>query len=78
MTGLPAETFGLSDRGRVAPGVAADLVAFDAEAVVDVADYDEPVRASRGISWAMQIGSLVVRDGLFLGRRVGVRLRPKR
>jgi N-acyl-D-aspartate/D-glutamate deacylase len=78
MTGLPAETFGLADRGRVAPGMAADLVAFDAAAVVDVADYDEPVRAPRGIAWVMQNGSLVVRDGHFLGRRVGVRLRPKR
>jgi dihydroorotase/N-acyl-D-amino-acid deacylase len=76
MTSLPAATFGLTDRGVVAPGHAADLVAFEPTTVRDVADYDDPVRAPAGISWVMQHGSVVVRDGRYLGPRAGQRLQP--
>jgi N-acyl-D-amino-acid deacylase len=33
LTGQPAEVYGLSDRGRIAPGLAADVVVFDATTV---------------------------------------------
>jgi N-acyl-D-amino-acid deacylase len=77
MTGLPAETFGLADRGVVAPGRAADLVAFDSGTVADGADYDTPTRPPRGIAWVMQNGETVVRAGAYLGRRAGRRLVPQ-
>jgi N-acyl-D-aspartate/D-glutamate deacylase len=77
MTSLPAETFGLADRGVVAPGRAADLVAFDAGTVTDRADYEHSTRAPEGITWVMQNGEVVVRDGTFLGRRAGRRLLPE-
>lgn len=35
MTGASAERFGLADRGRLAPGCAADVVVFDADAISD-------------------------------------------
>lgn len=76
MTGLAAETFGVPERGRVAPGLIADLVALDPAAVTDRATYACPTREPAGISWVMQAGSLVVRDGRWLGRRRGRRLRP--
>jgi N-acyl-D-aspartate/D-glutamate deacylase len=77
MTSLPAETFGLADRGVVAPGRAADLVAFDAGTVTDRADYEHSTRAPEGIAWVIQNGEVVVRDGTFLGRRAGRRLLPE-
>jgi N-acyl-D-amino-acid deacylase len=33
LTGQPAEVYGLTDRGRLAPGLAADVVVFDADEV---------------------------------------------
>ncbi|MGC9668699.1 N-acyl-D-amino-acid deacylase family protein [Planosporangium sp. 12N6] len=75
MTSLPARTFGLADRGIVAPGMAADLVAFDPRTVADRADYRVSTRPPGGVDWVVCNGELVVRDGVYLGRRAGRRLR---
>lgn len=76
MTSLPAATFGLRNRGTVAPGQVADLVCFSPEDVTDLATYDNPAQAPRGITWVMQAGRLVVKDGAYLGQRRGQRLTP--
>ncbi|MGN8000205.1 N-acyl-D-amino-acid deacylase family protein [Sphingomonas sp. 22176] len=49
MTGLPADRFGLTDRGYVRAGRAADLVLFDPERIADRASYDDPVQPAAGI-----------------------------
>ncbi|MGI9093278.1 MAG: N-acyl-D-amino-acid deacylase family protein [Mycobacteriales bacterium] len=76
MTSLPAQTFGLRRRGRVDPGFIADLVAFDPDTVSDVGSYADPVHSPTGISWVMQAGHVVVRDGEWSGLRLGARLTP--
>ncbi|MEU5102446.1 MULTISPECIES: D-aminoacylase [unclassified Streptomyces] len=76
MTGLTAEVFGVPERGRIAPGLVADLVAFDPATVGDTATYQEPRRTPAGIRWVMQSGHVVVRDGRWLGTRRGARLTP--
>lgn len=77
MTALTADTFGVPERGTVAPGLVADLVAFDPGTVVDRATYHDPLVAPAGIAWVMQAGELVVREGRWLGRRRGRRLTPR-
>lgn len=77
MTSRPASAFGLADRGRVAAGAVADLVAFDPERIVDAGDYRDPVRSPAGIAWVMQAGQFAVRDGQWLGTRLGRRLAPR-
>lgn len=76
MTALPAETFRIPDRGVVAAGKMADLVAFDADTVADVCDYRDPVHQPVGIPWVMQAGTAVVVDGTYVGPRRGRRLTP--
>ena len=49
MTGLPAKTFRLSERGLIRPGFFADLVAFDPGAIIDRATYEEPQVPAAGI-----------------------------
>jgi N-acyl-D-amino-acid deacylase len=50
MTGMPAQRFGLADRGFIRMGYAADLVLFDPETIIDTATFDDPIRPSQGIS----------------------------
>jgi N-acyl-D-amino-acid deacylase len=76
MTGLPSQIFRIPDRGRIAPGFVADLVAFEAARVSDDLDYRDPVRRPIGIRWVMQRGEIVVQDGEYLGVRRGMRLHP--
>ena len=76
MTGLPADTFGLHDRGRIAPGHVADLVAFTDNTIADHGDYRDPVHPPSGLAWVMQAGDVVVDSGRWLGVRRGQRLLP--
>lgn len=78
MTGLPAETFGLPDRGVIRPGAVADLTAFDLATVAHHGDYRDPAHPPTGIGWVMQAGRRVVDNGQWLGLRHGRRLHPRR
>lgn len=78
MTGLPARTFGLHDRGVLAEGNVADLVVLDAHAVIDGATYAEPTTPPEGIDLVVQAGQVVVRDGTYRQVRAGRRLTRRR
>ncbi len=63
MTGLTAQRFGLADRGLIAPSMAADLCIFDADTVIDKANFDEPAQASVGMTWVVVNGQVAWREG---------------
>ena len=71
MTGLPAQEFGLKERGLVRPGYHADLVLFDPESVVDRATFDAPTTPAAGIELVLVNGEAVWRDGASTGARPG-------
>ena len=75
MTALPAETLGLRDRGRVAPGLVADLVAFDAARVTDTATYEQPTTLATGIELVLLGGVPAVDGGEVVDARLGRVLR---
>ncbi len=75
MTSLACDRFGLVDRGRIAEGQFADLVAFDPSTVIDQASYDEPQTESAGISLVVVNGRLAYQDGLHTGVGAGRMLR---
>jgi hypothetical protein len=77
MTSLPAAIVGLADRGRIAPGFAADLVVFDPAQVRTRATAVEPLRLAEGFD-AVIVNGRVARSGDTLGTgRHGVVLRPR-
>lgn len=72
ITAMPAEVFGLRDRGRLAPGLAADLVVFDPATIADHPPeevHDLPdggprlVQRASGIVWSFVNGVPLIRDG---------------
>jgi N-acyl-D-amino-acid deacylase len=71
MTGLPAATVGMVDRGLLAPGMVADVVVLDSARVIDHATYEEPARLSEGIVHVLVNGRLALRDGRVTGERAG-------
>ena len=75
MTGLTARNFGLTGRGTLAAGHAADVVVFDAATILDSASYEEPTRAAAGIDAVIVNGAITWRDGRHTGAHRGMVLR---
>lgn len=75
MTSLPASIFGLTDRGVLEEGKAADLVIFDPQTIIDRADYGSPLTPPQGISHVIVNGQLAVSDGQLTANRAGKVLR---
>jgi N-acyl-D-aspartate/D-glutamate deacylase len=60
MTDAPARRFGLTNRGRIAKGYAADIVVFDPERIIDTATYDDPRQEPAGIPYVLVNGRVAV------------------
>ena len=75
MSGFPADRLGLRDRGRIAEGLAADIVVFDPDTVIDHATFDEPQQLSTGVTHLYVNGQAVVSDGAHTGATPGKVLR---
>ena len=85
MTSDPADFFGIKDRGRLAPGLAADVAIFDPATVGSVGRperlYDLPggakrmVMRSQGIEYTVVNGQVTWERGALTGASAGVVLR---
>ena len=75
MTSLAASRVGLMDRGILRPGMKADITVFDANAIRDVATYNDPLRYSVGVKFVFVNGRLVLSDGAITDERPGRALR---
>jgi N-acyl-D-aspartate/D-glutamate deacylase len=72
ITSMPADLFGLSDRGRLTAGLAADVTVFDPRTVADDPPellHDLPgggprlVQRAHGIEWSLVNGQPVIESG---------------
>jgi N-acyl-D-amino-acid deacylase len=71
MTSMPADHFGLRDRGRLAGGAAADVVVLDLERLEDGSTLDDPLNYVRGVDWVLVNGVTVVEGGEHTGALPG-------
>ena len=75
MTAVAANELMQTDRGRLVPGAAADIVVFDAEHVRDRSTFAAPHQTADGIRFVLVSGRLVLEDGKPNGARPGRVLR---
>ena len=75
MTSLPGSVLGLTDRGRVKPGMKADLVVFDPETVADRSTIEAPAAPPVGIAYVVVNGQLALDAGVIMPARAGRVLR---
>ena len=71
---LPAATIGMTDRGLLAIGMAADITVFDPESVIDRATYESPALPSEGVRFVLVNGAVALEDGVATGARKGLPL----
>jgi N-acyl-D-aspartate/D-glutamate deacylase len=78
MTSLPAEVFGLKDRGLLKAGAFADVLIFDPAAVKEASTYAAPHQLAEGITDIIVNGAVARRGGVFTAALAGRVLRPER
>ena len=78
MTAMPATQLGLSDRGTIQVGHAADVVVFDFKTVIDKATFQAPHQYPEGIETVVVNGQAVILEGEHPELRPGRVLRPQR
>jgi N-acyl-D-aspartate/D-glutamate deacylase len=76
MSAIPAARARLLDRGRLAAGMAGDVVVFDADRVADTATFANPFQYPLGISAVVVNGVITVRNGTRPSVGAGQLLRP--
>ena len=78
MTGKSAEVLGLRDRGLLKEDLAADIVIFDPEKVIDKGDYTDPNQYPEGIDYVLVNGKILVEEGEPKPQKAGRVLRYKK
>lgn len=77
-TGLPAQVFGIEDRGLLRAGAFADVLIFDPATIRDTATYDKPHAYAEGIDYLFINGRAAVFRGKATPDRFGRLLLRKR
>jgi N-acyl-D-aspartate/D-glutamate deacylase len=72
---VAANEIGAYDRGKLAPGLAADIVVFDPKTIRDRATFAEPTLASEGIAYVLVNGVVALERGQYTGSKSGRVLR---
>ena len=77
ITSKPAALIGMTDRGLLSEGKAADVTVFDPETIAPRATYQNPVRSAQGVAHVVMEGRLALQDGRQTGLRCGQFLRSR-
>lgn len=78
MTGLPADTIGITDRGKIQDGFKADLLIFDPAEIKENATFENAQQLATGFRYVIVNGQIVKEGEQFSKERAGTILRkPK-
>jgi N-acyl-D-aspartate/D-glutamate deacylase len=76
LTSVPAKRLKLADRGRLAAGMAADVVVFDPATIADAATFANPFQYPVGITAVVVNGRVAIHRGERVAAESGRVLRP--
>jgi N-acyl-D-amino-acid deacylase len=71
LAALPSENLGLARRGRLQPGMFADVVVFDPATIADRATFEKPHAYAVGMRHVFVNGVQVLKDGEHTGKKPG-------
>jgi N-acyl-D-aspartate/D-glutamate deacylase len=71
MTSMNADKIGITDRGRLAGGLSADITIFDQDRVIDRATFEDPHQFPIGIAFVIVNGVVTVDRGEHTGALAG-------
>ena len=71
MTSMPARVYGLKGKGLIWEGMDADICIFNENEIMDQADYTDPMKRAKGLSYVILGGEVVVEDAVFNGTKNG-------
>ena len=78
MTSLPAQVYGLREKGSLRPGHDADICVFDPQTIIDRATYIDPSQRAEGLRWVIVGGKIAAKDSVATGETGGKVLRRVR
>jgi N-acyl-D-amino-acid deacylase len=77
MSGKPAEKFKLKNRGIIKKGNFADVLVFNPKNIEDTATAENPYQYSKGISYVLVNGRIILEEGKYKGGGSGKILKRK-
>ncbi len=77
MTIMPAQRFGLKDRGLIKEGYQADITIFDPATIDEGGSFEDPHHYPVGIPYVIVNGQLEIEEGELTDKRGGVVIRKK-
>ena len=70
-TSLPAEVYGIRNKGLVKEGFDADICIFDETKIIDKADFADCSQRCEGLNYVILGGEIVVQNAVYNGKRKG-------
>jgi N-acyl-D-amino-acid deacylase len=75
MTSLPAMVYQLDQKGLLRVGMDADITIFDAEQIIDQADFKNCFTRCDGLHYVIVDGEVVVKNAIYQGGLYGKMMR---
>ena len=75
MTDAPAQALRLRGKGRIAPGMDADLCIFAPEQIRETGSYTDPCRLAEGLAYVLVAGEIALSGGKTTGTQAGTILK---
>ena len=76
ITSLPAHVYGFESKGIIKDGYDADICVFDAEKIIDKADYRNTTARAEGLNYVIVGGKVAAENSVYNGERNGIVATP--